>query len=158
MKEGAAPMTPLDETPLEKRPRKHRTKGDAPQRSSRRRRGVEPPILDEVPPTAAVKKLQSGGAGGRVREQSNSVHKWAFPNVSLTKNEQNDNAPDNAPETKFETYRIVDLTAIEDTMNTMLSCSCEQNEEIDSFVHFCLENDSGLCETTLKNLAQRWKT
>ena len=39
MKEGAAPMAPMDETPfaVEKRSRKHRKKGDAPQRSSRRR-------------------------------------------------------------------------------------------------------------------------
>ena len=114
---------------------------------------MEPPILDDIPQSAAVKKLVSGGAGGTTREQSTFSNKWSFSTEKEAKMHKNDNAPGK----KVETYRIVDLTAMEETMNTMLSCNCQKHEEIDDFVDFCLENDSGLCETKLKCLAHRWK-
>ena len=52
--EGAAPETPVDEEPPVSR------------RASRRVKGENPPLLDGVLETAALKKLAPGGMGGRV--------------------------------------------------------------------------------------------
>ena len=73
--EGAALTTPFEEDPLlvEKKTRNRRKKGDAPERASRRCRGEEPSVLDEVPDSCALKKLRTGGSGKVERKEQSNV-------------------------------------------------------------------------------------
>ena len=76
-------MTPFVENPpVLKKTRNRRKKGTAPQRCSRRSKGVEPSVLDVVPDAPALKKLESSGRGGRRQDEK---HEWSFEaNKSIT--------------------------------------------------------------------------
>ena len=139
--EGAAQVTPIEDDPLviSKKTRKRRKKGLAPERSSRRKKGAEPSILDEIPENAALKKLQSGGSGGRQRNDMYSDD-W---NLETSTKSKNDNEPVKPNE---NTYRIMDLNELEKTLNTMVTCNCRKYKEIDDFVSFCVKNDSDIEE------------
>ena len=148
--EGAAPETPFDENPpvLVKLKRRRRKKRDGPERSSARKKGEEPSILERITMPAAVKKLSLGGRSGRHREESS---KWCFR--AATEPENNDNKLDK----KEETYRLIDISQIEESMNSLTTCKCKNEKEVKDFIHFCSENESGYCEEKLLGLWNRWK-
>ena len=151
--EGAAPVTPIEDNPpvSSKKTRKRHKKGILPARFSRRKKGAEPSILDEVPGNSALKKLQSGGSGGRRRNDKFS-DEWNL--MSTSTNPKNDNAPVQINE---NTYRIMDLNELQNTMNTMVSCKCRKYEELDNFVSFCVKSDSDIEENKMRDLIKKWK-
>ena len=147
-------MTPLEENPpVQKKARKRRMKGTSPQRSSRRGKGEEPSVLDVVPEVPALKKLQMGGAAGRITDDK---VKWSFEPKKLISSQKIDNEPDEGEQTDC-TYRVIGLKEIEKATNLAFSCDCDKYNEIENFVSFCVENDSDIYEAKMRNLVEKYK-
>ena len=90
-----------------------------------------------------------------MKEKSSQMYNWNFnSNQNETDNTQKN---DNEPDATKETYRIVDLDRMEETMNMMASCNCQKDAEVDNFINFCLESECGLDKDKFQELVKNWK-
>ena len=136
----AALKTPFGEGPSEVR-----------RRISRRKRGWNPSVLDEIPNTAAAKKLSIGGSGGRGYGDKTA---WNLHGASLPHQEEVPEQSTNVQPTGKQRdgrFRIVDLDNLEDAMSTM-DCRCDSDSEVDSFKTYCVANDPTLSESKMEQL------
>ena len=109
-----------------------------------------------------------GGAAGRITDDK---VEWSFESNKSMNSQKVDNEPDeksmnsqkvvNEPDEQGEqtdcTYRIIDLKEMEKATNMAFSCDCEEYNEIENFVSFCLENDSNIDEAKMRNLVEKYK-
>ena len=141
---GAAQKTPFDEDPLVENSRR-----------SRRMKGENPSILDGVPESAALKKLLTGGRGGR--SCSADEVPWQLPSATpgpkITPEQSTTAEKDK--EQQEERLRLIDLNELENAINSM-SCSCKSHEDIDSFSQYCIDNNSNLSAEKMQSLKQGW--
>ena len=139
--EGAAPETPVVEEP--------------PVRFSRRVKGENPSVLDEVLNTAAVKKLKLGGKGGR-----GDGDKTAWQLHSALPGQAKIPEQSTYEETKEVEeggrLRIVDLDRLTEALNTT-DCNCIADSDLNSFAEFCVANDPNMTKNRMKKLLEQWK-
>ena len=150
-----------------------------PQRKSNRKRGLEPEELDVPENTQNTKReirnlVSPGGRKGRINEAHSN---WSFFSNSSVQNPTTFNflpnnqsqAVDNATleedesvkkgdtsSVETDTYQLMNMKKLEESINCRLECKCRRNNHISSFAQFCVEQH-GLPLEQMSNIVTAWQ-